>query len=103
MTHEHTHGSTSSRFYPVTKKEHDMITQREGDAGLTTNVVYGETSDDGVGTHTTTSRYVPVTGSNKQRKGPFHDILHGWHHRGEDKKEGEMDKEAGGDGDDVPS
>jgi hypothetical protein len=38
-------------------------------------VVYGRSSDDGVGTHTTSSRYVPATKANK--RGPFNRLFHG--------------------------
>ena len=76
---EHAHGSTSNRFYPVTKKEHDVMTTTVlTDVGeeMVHKVTYGKGSNnDGVDTHTTSSRYVPATSPNK--KGPFAKLFGG--------------------------
>ena len=85
---EHPHGSTSNRFYPVTKKEHDVMMKTVlTDVGdeMVHKVKYGEVSDDGVDTHTTSSRYVPVTNPNK--KGPFAKLFGGKKVEGQDVEE----------------
>ena len=45
------HHNSTSRYYPVTKKDHERPMHK---------VEYCECADEGMDTHTHTSRYVPV-------------------------------------------
>lgn len=50
------HHNSSSRYYPVTKKDHGRPIQK---------VEYCECEEEGMDTHTHTSRYVPAGGRSK--------------------------------------
>mmetsp|Transcript_26057 Transcript_26057/g.60139 ORF Transcript_26057/g.60139 Transcript_26057/m.60139 type:complete len:84 (-) Transcript_26057:166-417(-) len=50
------HHNTTSRYYPVTKKDHERDLKKED---------FCECQDEGMDTHTHTSRYVPAGGKSK--------------------------------------
>ena len=53
------HHNTTSRYYPVTKKDHE----REASNTMNKNHDYCECENEGMDTHTHTSRYVPAKGN----------------------------------------